>query len=165
MSGQFVVLLPRRVRALCRQIDRVRVKGSAQPIDLFTFDLFRKFERKRKKSASFVLTESPRNLVEMVSPPAHTRAVISFTGDDWFFEDPDIREIIRGIPGKFLETFNDAFAYYLKGDWQAAHTGLTNSLKLHPVDKPTHILLEMMEKHEFKPPEGWDGCRQLTEKK
>jgi len=39
MSGVFRAFLPKRLRDRCRRIDCVKVKGSAQPLELYTFDV------------------------------------------------------------------------------------------------------------------------------
>lgn len=39
MSHQFTNCLSPAAHRLCRQIDRVTVKGSKEPVDLYTFDV------------------------------------------------------------------------------------------------------------------------------
>jgi hypothetical protein len=40
ISGEFVSKLSEEAKSMCRKIDRVTVKGSREPIDLYTVDIY-----------------------------------------------------------------------------------------------------------------------------
>lgn len=101
MSGDFVSLLRPGVQSLCRQVDRVTVKGSNKPMDLYTLDLviptrkedFRKEEKcKEQFPTCHSMTFSLRNVATNKGAKAFT-----FNTKDRFEGSPDLCSPVHSI--------------------------------------------------------------------
>ena len=160
VSEDFVNICSEGVRSQCRQIDRVTVKGSVQPMGIFTYDT----------NADQVPPPNPNT---DPSTPAEAESNSFFDYEDEFAEHPDITQLRKGVTTEFLEEFKKGFKLYEAGEWdKAAEVLKTTSqgfrmktTKGEPiVDGPSLSLLQVMEKHDFKAPANWRGYRELTEK-
>lgn len=156
LSEDFVRLLSPAGRRGCRQIDRVTVKGSAQPMGLFTFDT----------DADFLPPPPPADptaedaRLSMIAPMA-----------DELSYDQDIVAMHSTVDGSFLARFAAGYAAYAAGRWGEARQLLeaTAAARCAPGggmthDGPSRTLLGVMEAYNYKAPAGWAGFRELTEK-
>lgn len=160
LSEDFVNICSARVQPQCRQIDRVTVKGSIQPMGIFTFDT----------NVDEVSEPSP-NTDPTTPAEAESNSFIHY--EDEFLEHPDIVTLRKGVSMEFLSEFARGFKLYHAGQWEKAAevlrvtargTGRRNSNGVQPGDGPSLSLLEVMKAHDFKAPAGWKGYRELTEK-
>jgi len=142
LSEWFVGELSPGARALCRKIDRVTVKGSAIPMDLWTYDMG---------------TYPVSGLLPLVNAEGQQEPVN-------VEEDARFKEIQEGIDPLFFTTFQDGVRAYLDGDWMDAKRHLTRCHELHATDGPTQLLLRFLGARDFEAPESWPGYRELTEK-
>jgi class 3 adenylate cyclase len=184
ISERFVNACGASVARACRQIDRVTVKGSEEPMGVFTFDVAhdaapapdapedpeRLFTQKKTHPAS----ERARLAPDAASNEGTNVQSHSFYKyDDAFAEHPDLVAMRRGVTEEFLEKFRAAFALYQEGRWAEAASALRpaaagawrRDAKGRPVeDGPAKALLRHMEACAFEAPAEWSGFRALTEK-
>ena len=156
LSEDFVRLLSPDGRRGCRQIDRVTVKGSAQPMGLFTFDT----------DADFLPPPPP---ADATAEDARLSMVAPM--DNELSYDQDIVAMHSTVDGSFLARFAAGYAAYAAGRWGEARQLLeaTATARCAPGggtthDGPSRTLLGVMEAHGYKAPAGWAGFRELTEK-
>ena len=124
ISERFVNACGTSVARACRQIDRVTVKGSEEPMGVFTFDVARgrraragrlggpRWERRSRVSRPRALRSSGARDTESPLHESH-----SFFKYDDEFEHPDLVAARRGVTDAFLEKFRAAFALYEEGRW------------------------------------------------
>ena len=182
ISERFVNACGASVARACRQIDRVTVKGSEEPMGVFTFDVAhdaapapdapedpeRLFTQKlTQKRARQGVPDAASN--EGTNVQSHS----FYKYDDAFAEHPDLVAMRRGVTEEFLEKFRAAFALYQEGRWAEAAAALRpaaagawrRDAKGRPVeDGPAKALLRHMEACAFEAPADWSGFRALTEK-
>lgn len=144
LSEWFVDELSPEARKFCRKIDRVAVKGSEIPMDLWTFDI-----------GSY--------------PADGVCPIISSDGIQKpveFGVDPIYKNLQEGIPTPFFENFNEGIGAYFAGKWDVARDKLTTANQIWE-DGPTKVVLKVMDTESngsFVAPTWWKGYRQLTEK-
>ncbi|KAH7482308.1 accessory factor associated with RNA polymerase II [Phytophthora ramorum] len=147
ISEWFVDELSAEARRFCRKIDRVAVKGSEIPMDLWTFDIGR----------------YPAEGVQPEVSAEGRQKPVDFGSDAIF---PALQE---GIPSAFFSNFHEGIGAYFAGKWDVARTKLTAANQIWE-DGPTKVVLKVMESEgqtdegEFMAPNWWKGFRQLTEK-
>lgn len=143
LSEWFVDELSADARRFCRKIDRVAVKGSEIPMDLWTFDI----------------GLYPADGVPPVVVDGKQKAVE-------FASDPIYRTLQEGIPTAFFDNFHEGIGAYFAGQWDLARDKLNAANQVWE-DGPTKVVLKVMETESsgtFRAPSWWRGFRQLTEK-
>mmetsp|Transcript_67151 Transcript_67151/g.212609 ORF Transcript_67151/g.212609 Transcript_67151/m.212609 type:complete len:594 (-) Transcript_67151:201-1982(-) len=158
ISSDFVKLLSEYVREMVRQIDVVTVKGSKQPMGLYTFDV------------------EPECIEEAPLGRPGDKPIDDDTPsfDDYemeFLEHPDLVAMRMPIKEDFLRLFTEGFVAYRDGNWSVAKEILDKCLwaryDVHGnamEDGPSNTLLGVMKEHNFVAPPSWEGFRELTEK-
>eukprot|EP01017_Pseudomicrothorax_dubius_P002834 TRINITY_DN10243_c0_g1_i2.p1 TRINITY_DN10243_c0_g1~~TRINITY_DN10243_c0_g1_i2.p1 ORF type:complete len:923 (-),score=216.37 TRINITY_DN10243_c0_g1_i2:139-2907(-) len=149
----------------CRQIDYVTVKGSLQPIGLFTVDMdISKLELKKvknisKKEKKRKQIHKKKTLLEKIKN-GQTEANVLFS------IDKDLRKMLDcvGQSEEFRKCFQEAFDHYLTGNWSSCKTMLDQCLNIHNEDHPTKAIHDVLREHDFICPADWPGYRVLTEK-
>ncbi|RLN02468.1 hypothetical protein BBJ28_00025766, partial [Nothophytophthora sp. Chile5] len=147
LSEWFVDELSMEARRFCRKIDRVAVKGSEIPMDLWTFDIGR---------------YPTEGVVPVISAEGRQKAVE-------FAIDPIYPALQEGIPSAFFDNFHEGIGAYFAGKWDVARAKLTTANQIWE-DGPTKVVLKIMESEgsskdgNFSAPSWWKGFRQLTEK-
>jgi class 3 adenylate cyclase len=159
LSEEFVTMLSAPVRRRVRQIDCVTVKGSRQPIGLYTYDV-----STEGIAPPLVLEDSMAG----EDPSGGTYSEQAYASE--FDEHPDILAVTC-VGDAFLQRFNEGFELYRAGDWPAARVVFEECRSLRrnrlgrPVpDGPSETLLAVMGEKGFEAPEDWRGYRELTEK-
>ena len=141
-------LLSLPLQELCRKIDRVTLKGSKSPVDLYTFD------EPQLESRGGTL----KGDIDLSSLPSSA----------------DFFEAVQPSTDKdFRAEFSKAIYLYLGGqdgkeaNWMAARQHLCNCLRRRPEDGPSKTILSVIEEELFKPPQQrskWTGYRKLEQK-
>jgi hypothetical protein len=164
MSEQFYLLLHPAIRTRCRHIDRVLLKGVADPINVYTFDIAVKDkEMKSKVIKSFIEdTDDPQHtnddehkhsrftsylhsLLSSFSPPpepiptAHSDDVVNSR----LFSA--LSALQSGLPVNFIPVYNRAVSSYLEGEWGAAKEALYSVMEMMPDDESAMSLFRFME--------------------
>ena len=178
ISERFVNACGSSVARACRQIDRVVVKGSEEPMGVFTYDVAHDaapapdaMEDPLRRNGSGDLGNGFSGETNGNEHAAQSHSFFKY--DDEFAEHPDLVAMRRGVTEEFLEKFRAAFALYERGCWAEAAEALRPAAagawrrdgKGRPVeDGPAKALLRHMEACAFQAPTDWRGFRALTEK-
>ena len=141
LSEDFYDRLSSQARKRCRQIDKVTVKGSLQPMGLFTCDI-----------------------VNFIPHFAEPEVLSDGTRAPFDFDGQEMNAVQAGLPDGFFDKCKDAMQLYLAGDWELCKQQLEEILVTKPEDGPTVSLLAVLEGYGYKAPENWKGFRELTEK-
>lgn len=178
LSDAFVSLLSPAVRRRVRQIDCVTVKGSTQPIGLYTMDVDadKAADPTASTSTAFAaaFAPSPKTTGRGVSV-AHIPKVdhISFSDYPYFDEYEEHPDIVatRAVEPDFLARFAQGFAAYKEGDWPRAAAVFEETRVARRdgageviIDGPSEGLLAVIKDKGGQAPAGWKGFRELTEK-
>jgi class 3 adenylate cyclase len=179
MSGDFARLLSPAVRRRCRQIDRVAVKGSAQPLDLWTYDAAPGSAPPPPRSPTSAAGSGASNAAasdakqRRGSDSRHAADHETYSDYPYFDEFEEHPDIVasRAADPAFLAAFAAGFELYRRGEWAAARPALEAARALRrgaggaPADDgPSACLLGVMAAAGFAAPAGWAGHRELTEK-
>jgi hypothetical protein len=142
LSHWFVDQLSEAGRGFCRRIDRVTVKGSLQPMTLYTYDV----------------TDIPETFLEPRYDKNYKRVPVSFARDKSF------RRIQRSITREFFDQFEVSIVQYLDGNWEQCKVTLEACLELKNGDGPASALYDVIAASDFQAPANWPGYRVLDEK-
>jgi hypothetical protein len=161
LSGDFAQELSAAAQRYLRLVDRVTVKGSREPIELYTFDVA--FFPETLGEAPFNVT--PRNAREAAAARLARDPPIRIS----FASDPAIASLQAGVPDGFFHAFEAGVQAYLAGNWPEARRCLrVVQTRFLPDDGPTATLLRAMDELGEGPgrvaPAAWRGYRELTEK-
>ena len=171
MSEQFYLLLHPAIRTRCRHIDRVLLKGVADAMNVYTFDISVKDkEMKSKVIKSFIedddgeseqqektkggkITSYLYSLLSLFtsSSAASTTATTSTTANTHSDDVVNSRlfsalsALQSGLPVNFIPIYNRAVSSYLDGDWGAAKEALYSVMEMWPDDESALSLFRFME--------------------
>lgn len=178
ISHFMINLCSQQMARYCRLIDHVTVKGSKQPVRLYTIDLdFRCLQVEKPWSG-----KTTRNRYKI----RQIREVYKSTkwGDDYkvcehFNNDDSLKKMRALYSADFFLRFSMAYRNYEAGEWKVARDML---LTCHyspmsspdgpfpcdedewPIDGPTNTLLSFMRQSHYIPPNDWPGHRELAYK-
>jgi len=194
LSDAFVSLLSPTVRRRVREIDCVTVKGSNQPIGLYTMDIdadraATAASKDDSSAAHFdnsALVEAPtlttskskkgRRCSEMTNSRGQTAPKtdhITFSDYPYFDEFEEHPDIVatKAVDDTFLNRFAEGFDAYKAGDWPRAaavfeetRTARRDGAGEVVVDGPSEALLAVIREKGGVAPAAWEGYRELTEK-
>jgi class 3 adenylate cyclase len=142
LSGFLVDELSTPARMLHRKVDVVSVKGSAVPLEIWTFDIV--------------------NFPEHVLEPKFNEQGVQQPVD--FEQDRDYRHLQEGLDPLFVQLFNEAIQLYVDGKWKESRTSLEKALSINPQDGPSKTLMSVLASKKFVAPNDWQGFRALTSK-
>jgi len=164
----------------CRLIDHVTVKGSKQPIRLYTIDL--DFLQLKVETDPVVeITKNRFKIRQLREVRKNEKWAEEFTVAEGLDKDKDVSAMRSSYDGEFFLRFAMAFRNYEAGEWLVARDTLytchyvpdddstvdiptTVTEEEWPADGPTRALLRFMRQTHFHPPSDWPGHRELTEK-
>ena len=166
ISGSLHRYLTRTTRNYCRQVDFCQMKGNTEPAKLYTIDVDTRCLTLEKQNKYFTLTQSKIQRVHQRIKRQQLRDA-AFANEiqisDFFHTNQDIVLMRQPFPTQWLQTYSRAFRNYVNGNWDEAIEDFSEVLKLHPKDKPTHLLLEFMAECNNVPPANWQGFKYLDE--
>lgn len=149
-----------------RKVDRVTVKGSQMPLDLYTCDLDFSVLQVNEEGENI---ENPE-IVKLENKAARDwlmEQVASggIQASSLFEKDPQIVRARSTIPKRFFKTFASALDDYLAGSWVEAKAGFIKSQETKgSIDGPCMTLLQYIEDLDLIPPDTWQGHRVLNDK-
>lgn len=153
------------VQSICRKIDVVTVKGSKNPLGLFTVDVDIDDlpPEKVKHISKNELLEKNQKKKGAIAEFYEQKI---FKTKDIFFIDKNIKFLLRNFENDLqaYEIFDVGYNCYLKGDWHRAKDFFQSFLEIKKDDGPTRTLLEFMKKSNWECGKDWMGYRELTEK-
>ncbi|CAE7198715.1 unnamed protein product, partial [Symbiodinium natans] len=142
-----------------RLIDKVTIKGSLVPLELYCLDLdFKRLQVEDRPELPITWNSryrfKSRHAMEMRKNHLWND---EFSKAHILKKDPHFQEMRTPYTDVFLQNFNMGYQNYAQGEWQVARNLL---LKTHTMlrekDGPSEALLRFMEKpYQFKAPEGW----------
>ena len=174
MSEQFYLLLHPAIRTRCRHIDRVLLKGVADAMNVYTFDISVKDKEmkskvikhfiedddddgdseRREKSQSGKLTSYLYSLLSMFTSSTTSSANSSTAASSSNSHSDDVvnsrlfsalSALQSGLPVNFIPIYNRAVSSYLDGDWAAAKEALYSVMEMWPDDESALSLFRFME--------------------
>jgi len=172
ISGSVYEFLSSELKSMCREIDRVTVKGSINEVRLFTIDVNLnlpkdpKFIKKKKENAS--ITDKIRKFLEKKilykSYYDKVDELVELNFRTGFF----LQNLSCLFENRMSDNFYDKFSYgfdnYIKGKWAEASVYFKKCLLMYEHDLPTQVLIKYMGEHNNKAPRNWKGYRELTSK-
>ena len=121
ISGSLYDIFTEDIKLLCREIDTVTVKGSIQPMRLFTIDMnfdgmqskVDRFSNKTIKEKKTLRDKEKKILLNKIENGQKTTW-------DVYSRDKDFKELRRSYDKVFAKKFNEAYRKYIQGDWATA---------------------------------------------
>lgn len=167
ISGDMYEVFTPEIKGICREIDKVTVKGSIQPMRLFTVDIntenltelnynLKDMAIKDKKR---IRDRERKNLWALITSRQRQAHQIMFA-------DRDFKELREHFDAAFATKFDAAYRQYLGGDWKQSHDGILECLQMtgHAEDGPCLTIKSILEEGGCMAPSDWPGYRALTEK-
>eukprot|EP00929_Paragymnodinium_shiwhaense_P045546 TRINITY_DN2325_c0_g4_i1.p1 TRINITY_DN2325_c0_g4~~TRINITY_DN2325_c0_g4_i1.p1 ORF type:complete len:1012 (+),score=223.43 TRINITY_DN2325_c0_g4_i1:326-3361(+) len=158
-------LMTPKIASQCRLIDRVIIRGSPLPMNLYSLDLdYRHVKvdsprdpkigwnsRTRFKIRQYLEAEKMHH----ISPEVQMSDVMEAAEDIW--------QMRRPFKAQFTHVFNMGYQNYALGEWQVAKRLLSDTRNYLSVeDGPSAALISFMESYKFKAPDSWQGVRELN---
>ncbi|CAD8094231.1 unnamed protein product [Paramecium sonneborni] len=173
-------ILKRNLTSACqnyiRLIDIVTVKGSIEPVELYTVDLSIKNLLNKFKDPNDFFDINKRNPEEQkqfrVVNRYKRQILIKSVEDDkiqlaeLFEKDEDLIIAREPYTSEFYDTWISGFNSYIRGEWDEAQKIFMKTLTMIPEHKdgPSNTLLEVIHSAGGRAPYDWKGFRELTEK-
>lgn len=153
-------------RSKLRKVDKVTVKGSKQPIELYTCDIYPNLlkpgaEEKEKPDMKkvMVLGRISRNKMREKAMAGE------FNVNNMWEEDDDLIIMRSAVSKSFIKEFSIALQDYLDGKWTEAIAGLKRAQDLKgSIDGPCQVLIEFIQSEGGVAPANWPGFRELHDK-
>ena len=169
MSEQFYLLLHPAIRTRCRHIDRVLLKGVADPMNVYTFDISVKDKEMKSKVIKSFIEDDPDGdsetteqnkggkftsfLYSVLSLFTSSSASTASTASSTAHSDDVVNSRLfsalsalqSGLPVNFIPIYNRAVSSYLDGDWGAAKEALYSVMEMWPDDESAMSLFRFME--------------------
>jgi len=165
-------LCNREIASKCRVIDKVMIKGSKIPLELYTIDLdFWSLKIVDNANRNFAWNARQRFKARQhieASKNSKLRSDVAIVSA--WNESSEIRVMRQRISTEFLQVFNMGYQNYSEGEWQVAKRLLRRTeIMLSGLDcrigkdGPSTALLRYMEKtFNFEAPEDWIGIHDLV---
>lgn len=169
LSGELYSMLSNSLQSKCRLIDCVTLKGSNNPVKLYTVDINRKIPKgKIKKESGYNLSSKEKRINDQNKRKnlfdEFRKSGVSMD-KIYLSRSKGLRNLLKNPKTNlFLECFNKGYYYYIQGQWELAHTLLKEALYIDWTDGPTNSLLKFIENNNNKAPDDWKGYRALNAK-
>jgi len=172
ISGEIYKVCSAETKKQLRWIDRVTVKGSIQPIDLYTVDVdYGKIKVNTKeidistlkdieKKKARVHARNARNELKENALAGRTKVGKSF------YIDKDISRLRDPFHSDFYKKFSEGMDNYISGNWAKAREIFERTKTMIPgrEDGPSNTILNFMSSLNGRAPPNWKGYRALTDK-
>jgi len=177
ISHFMINLCSQEMAKVCRLIDHVTVKGSRQPIRLYTLDMDYHALQVQPRKAKIV-TRNRFKLRQIREVRKNEKWAEDYTVCEACDADEDIIIMRKRYSPEFFLRFAMAYRNYEAGEWMVARDMLftchysagkeeTPDLGADdewPEDGPSQVLLLYMKQTHYYPPNDWAGHRELTQK-
>jgi hypothetical protein len=164
ISGQIYDLLSEELKNFCRIIDIVTVKGSLEPVKLYTIDVnedaLKPYSHKRMDFSDKRKREKQDLIKNAMKASREELTLTKQMLDKKQFK----RLLIDARPFEFYVAFNSAFKYYVAGEWKKAKAFFLKCMLAYENDGPVNTLYEFIKGFDFVSPSDWRGYRSLTSK-
>ena len=158
-SEEFAYRVDESVRPLLRHIDTIVLKGTAESLKLYCFDLsLSNLEESRGVISKHKVEASKAKIKESLD-------YHYFTAAELITQSGQIAEMRTEYTPDFLEAYEQALQLYLNGEWRKARKVFKETcLRLVPMDGPTTEVLNYMAAAGYTAPATWQGFRVLGSK-
>ena len=166
ISSALYDICSHNTRSRLRRVDKVTVKGSKQPIELYTCDVYPQL---LKPAAEDVEKPDIKKIMVMgriARDKMRDRAMIGeFNASNLWDEDDDLIIMRSSVSKAFIKEFGIALQDYLDGKWTEAKAGFKRAQDLKgSVDGPCQVLIEFIQSEGGVAPANWPGYRELHDK-
>ena len=163
-SGILYNLLTDEMKSICRYVDKVIVKGSEFPLDLYTIDLNLNVTKQRESKILIMSNKEKRNLYN--EKKIQLEILIEEFGSvaPIILEKNSYRELVVQRSEEFNFNWNEGIKFYKSGNWKNAFKFFQNCLKIDPDDGPAFVLSNFIQNYNLNAPENWNGVRMLSSK-
>ncbi|CAE7560090.1 cya [Symbiodinium pilosum] len=165
MVAQSVVdLCDYPIRSQCRLIDKVIVRGSPAPMELYCVDLDYMSVEVDRTSRPKVPWNTRQRFKVRQQIEQEKKEVLQKDLADIFVTDEVILQMRERFTVEFFQLFNMGYQNYSQGEWQVARRMLMHiKSQVAKEDGPSTALLKFMEvPYGFEAPKGWQGIRELV---
>ena len=168
ISGKLYNLLTIITANNFRQIDCVTVKGSVEPVKLYTIDLDLSGLKIVKDKHNSLSKQDLKEQKVQARIERNRYREMAFSNQvqvsNKFELDNDIKIMRQHITKEFLVAFKFGFDSYIAGDWKQAKIYFEKALEIRILDNPAKLLISVMQENSFRAPDSWKGYRVLTSK-
>ncbi|CRG95566.1 adenylyl cyclase alpha, putative [Plasmodium gallinaceum] len=175
ISGDFYDNMSDNFKKLLRKIDRAKLKGCKNPLNLFTFDLF--LNKIKKKTDVYKFNEELnfkvkiQKILDDIKKKTDRRIRkkeilnLNYNIYEEYIKNKDIKSIKVDFPNEYLNVFEDALELYLNGNWNESRKNLEYLKKNYFFeDNIATQLLNFMNLTNFTTPQDWCGYRKFLQK-
>ncbi len=165
ISGPLYNLFSDDMKHVCRFVDCVYVKGSEQPLDLYTIDVNLNLKPQENKNIVILGNKEKRKRYADRKETFQREVEIMKSATRLIFQKSSYLELLKaGKTEEFYSIWDEGIAFYKKGDFKNAGDKFKRCLQLDKTDGPAKTLLKYFENCNFKAPNNWIGVRELTSK-
>ena len=155
LSGAFYDSLSAGVKKYCRNIDVVIIKGSSNPISLYTSDCdFSGFSAGKNSTREKTFFRKKKITLKRKLESGLDCAMV-------YKESKEIELMRKVFSRDFFANFENGVQNYVQGEWLAAKEALEIALEIRPRDGPSLSLFSYMSEFGFKAPSSWANARFL----
>jgi class 3 adenylate cyclase len=149
-----------------RRVDKVTVKGSKQPIELYTCEIYPSALKPAPEPDKKIDMKKTRVLGRIARKKLNERALKGeYNIYELWDEDDDLINMRRGVSKAFIKEFEIALQDYLDGKWTEAKAGFKRAMDLKGApDGPCQVLIDFINSEGGVAPSNWPGYRELHDK-
>lgn len=170
LSEPLYNLLSNEFQEKCRCVDRCTLKGVADPMRLYTFEVDTsnlpkvkdRFLKLAVKDRQKIANNEKNILFGKILNEEITTAVL-------LDKDKEVRRLLHfhrmSSRQPFIKNYNKAFRAYLKGNWKKSNEYFNKCLLISPLDGPSKVINDYILSNNLDSSTvNWKGYRVLTEK-
>lgn len=149
-----------------RRVDKVTVKGSRHPMELYTCDVFPNLLKPSNDNVDKEDMKKARVMGRIARKKLRRKAMRGEINiRDMWNEDEDLIIMKSGVSKAFIKEFKIALQDYLDGNWVEAKAGFIRAQDLKGVtDGPCQVLIDFIHSEGGAAPSKWPGYRELHDK-
>ena len=153
------------MKEVCRYVDCVRVKGSSEPIDLYTIDINYNVTHQSREKIGIV-----KSLEEKEKYFKEKKLMVEDLIEEYgsitpiILEKNSYLELIEEKSDIFYQAWENAIKSYKEGDWGKAKQYFEECLRDDSDDGPANTLYNYIKSFNFQSPKDWKGERELFSK-
>ena len=165
ISGKLYNLFTDDMKSVCRYVDCVLVKGSSEPIDLYTIDINYDITPQKKEKIKIIQTHEEKEKI-LKEKKMMIESLIEEYGSisPIILEKKSYWELIDEKSEIFYGAWENAMRLYKKGKWHEAKKYFEECLEEDSEDGPSNTLYNYIKEFNFKSPANWKGQRELINK-
>lgn len=165
VSGPLYNLCSDEMKNLMRFVDCVMVKGSVQPLELYTIDVNLNLKPQSEKKILIMSNKDKRKRFADKKEIFRREVEVTRSATAIILEKASYLELLHtNKTDEFYRNWEEGIIKYKEGDFMAAGQKFKECLKLDPTDGPAKTLLGYFEGRGYNSPVCWQGVRELTSK-